>query len=567
MKIFRTKKIIGLLIGFFIATGVPFFNANAATSNQEFKIGISQEFENMNPLIMTMSASNYLNSMVARALVYLTPDGKWAPQLAKSIPSIENGQAKLTPDKKKIIAIWEIVDAAKWGDGTPITCADFAFSRKVAAHPNVSVGEKDTYTLVETITADAQNPKKCTFTYEKARWDFYQLGRFYPIPKHIEEPIFDKFSSQKEGYEKNSTYSKNPTNPALYSGPFKISEIKLGSHLTMIPNPNFFGSKPKIQKVIVKLIPNTGTLEANLRSDTIDKVSSLGFSFDQAIAFEKKVKSEKLPYEVIFKPSLVYEHIDLNLENPMLKDVRVRKALIYSINREELIKALFDGRQQMAIHNMAPIDPWFTNDPKKIVLYPYSKREASRLLDEAGWKIGADGIRTKDGKKLSFTIMTTAGNKTRETVQTFLQGQWKGVGIDVTIKNEPARVFFGETTKKRKFTGMAMYAWVSSPENSPRSLLHSASIPSDKNGWSGQNQMSYVNKNVDALIDKVELEFDAKKRADIAHQILKYYTDEAPVIPLYYRSDVAVTPLSLKNFRLAGHQYAETNEIENWEIK
>jgi peptide/nickel transport system substrate-binding protein len=542
--------------------------SQAATTNDELKIGISQEFENLNPLIMSMMATTYIYSMVGRSLVTLNSDGKWVPQLAKTIPTFENGQAKFSPDKKQIIATWEILDNAKWSDGKPITCEDFQFAVEVAASPNVSVGEKETYTQVKTIAWDAKNPKKCTFTYEKARWDYYQLGQFRPLPKHIEGPIYAKYKDQKEGYEKNSAYNKNPTMAGLYNGPYKISDVKLGSHVILVPNEHFYGKQPKIKKIVVKLIPNTGTLEANLRSGTIDMVSSLGFSFDQAVAFEKKEKSENLPFHTEFKPSITYEHIDLNLEHPFLKDLKVRKALVYAINREELVKALFDGKQQVAIHNVAPIDPWYTNDPKKITLYPYSKREAARLLDEAGWKLDSkDGYRYKDGKKLSLQFMTTAGNKTRETVQTFLQGQWKAVGIEVNIKNEPARVFFGDTTKKRQFGAMAMYAWVSSPENTPKSNLHSSQIPNEKNGWSGQNYTGYSNKKVDELIEKIETEFDAKKRAALAQEVLKHYTEEVPVIPLYYRSDVAVNPVTLKGFKLPGHQFAETNEVENWTLQ
>jgi len=437
----------------------------------------------------------------------------------------------------------------------------------VASSDNVSVGEKEVYTQVEKIEADPKNPQKCTFTYEKVRWDFYQLGTFYVMPKHLEEPVFKKYGAQKEGYEKNSLYVKDPTNPGLYNGPYLVSDIQLGDHVTFVPNPKFNGEAPKIKKIIVKLIPNTGTLEANLRSGTIDLISTLGLALDQALAFDKKIQSEGLPYTVLYQPSAVYEHIDLNLENPILKDIRVRKALVTSVNREDLIKALFEGKQTAAIHSITPKDPWFTDDPNKIVLYKYSKRDAEKLLDEAGWKMGADGYRYKDGKKLSFTIMTTAGNKTRELVQVYLQNQWKQVGIEVIAKNEPARVFFGETTKKRQFDAMAMFAWVSSPENNPKSTFHSRNIASPKNGYSGQNYMGWSNKEVDAALDKLDLELKHEGRVSLIHEVLKAYTDEVPVIPLYYRSDVAVVPKKLKNYRLTGHQFPETNQVEYWTIE
>lgn len=556
----------GLLLGA-AALGMG-AQALAAPSNTELKIGISQEFETMNPIIMTMSASSYMYRMTGRTLVNLTPEGKWVAQLAKEIPSIEKGTAKIIDDggKKKIVATWEIIDGAKWGDGKPLVCADFAAAQKIAVSPTVAVGEKEQWTQVEKIDIDPKNPKKCTFKYDKAKWDFYQMGQFAPVPAHLELAVFEKYGKQKEGYEKNSNYVRNPTNPGLYTGPYVISEVKLGSHVTLVPNPNFYGKKPNIQKVIVKLIPNTSTLEANLRSGTIDMISVLGLDFDQALAFEKKAKAEGLPFDVQFVPSITYEHIDLNLDNPILKDEKVRKALLYSINREDLVKALFEGRQEVAAHNVSPKDPWFTKDPKDVTLYSYSKRTAGKLLDEAGWKMGADGFRSKDGKRLSLNFQTTAGNKTRELVQVYLQNQWKQNGIEVLVKNEPARVFFGDTMSKRKFSGMALFAWVSSPESSPRSTLSSKAIPSSKNGWSGQNFMGWVNAQVDKDLDALDLEFDAKKRVALSHSILKQYTNEVPVLPLYYRADISVVPKSMKGFKMSGHQYYETNEIENWSL-
>lgn len=554
--------------GFMLAASLFAAQSFAAPTNAELKIGISQEFETLNPIIMTMSASAYMYRMVGRSLVNLTPEGKWVAQLAKEIPTLEKGTAKIIEEggKKKIVATWEILDKASWGDGKPVICQDFITAREIAISPTVSVGEKEQWTQVEKIDIDAKNPKKCFFKYDKAKWDFYQLAQFFPVPTHLEKAVFDKYSKQKEGYEKNSNYVRNPTNPGLYNGPYVVSEVKLGSHVAFAPNPHFYGKQTNIKKVIVKLIPNTGTMEANLRSGTIDMISVLGLDFDQALAFDKKTKAEGLPYVVHFVPSVTYEHIDLKLENPILSDVRVRKALLYSINRDDLVKALFEGKQQVALHNVSPKDPWFTADPKIITLYRYSKREAGKLLDEAGWKMGADGYRSKDGKRLSLAFQTTAGNKTRELVQVYLQNQWKQSGIEVLIKNEPARVFFAETMTKRKFEGLSLFAWVSSPENSPRSTVSSKAIPTSANGWSGQNFHGWKNATVDKDLDALDLEFDAKKRADLVHEILKLYTAEVPVLPLYYRSDISVTPKNLKNYKMSGHQFYETNNIEDWNL-
>jgi peptide/nickel transport system substrate-binding protein len=543
--------------------------SNSKLNNSELKIGMSQEFENFNPLIASMSATTLMSKLAMRDLVYIDANGKWMPQLVKSIPTLDNGGAKIVTvgGVKKIEAVWEILDAAVWGDGVPVTCDDASFAIKVASAATVSVGEKEVFTQVEKITVDPKNAKKCTFLYDKAKWDFYQLGTFHLLPKHLEEKIFNMYGAENGGYEKNSLYTKDPYNKGLYNGPYLLQEIQLGDHVTFVPNPKWWGETPKIKKIIFKYIPNTGTLEANIRSGTIDLISTLGLSLDEALAFDKKVKAENLPFQVLFQPSTVYEHIDLNLDNPALKELKVRKALNYSMNREELVASLFEGKQSPAIHNITPKDPWYTDDPSKVTIYKYDPRQAEKLLDEAGWKPGSDGIRMKAGKKLSFTLMTTAGNKTRELVEVYLQNKWKQVGIEVNTKNEPARVFFGETTKKRGFDSMALFAWVSSPENSPKSTFLTANIPTAKNGWSGQNYMGWKNPKVDKLLLDLDTEMVHEKRIAIIHEVLKYYTDEVPVLPLYYRSDVAVIPTQLKNFRLTGHQFPETNEVEKWTLE
>lgn len=544
------------------------FSSFPAFSNEKaLKIGISQEFETLNPLIKQMMATTYIYGMVNRNLVTMNEKGEYIPMLAESIPDFENGEAKFITENgtKKIKANWKIKEDAKWGDGTPVTAHDVKLAWSTAQLNTVSVGEKKTYSQVERIEIDPNNPKHFSFVYDEAMWNYYQLGSFYLLPSHLEKPIVDKHASKVEGYAKNTLYTKDPTNPGLYNGPYLIDELKLGSHLILKPNPHFYGEPTNIKTIIIKLIQNTGTLEANLRSGSIDMVSVMGMSFDQALAFEKKVKLMSLPYNVNYKPSLVYEHIDLNMNSEFLKDIKVRRALVHAMDRKKLTLALFEGKQQMAYHNVAPLDPWYTDDPKKIRHYKPSKRKARKLLEKAGWKLNKeDGFRYKDGKRLEFTIMTTAGNKTRELIQAFIQNEWKSVGVKLNIKNEPARVFFSQTVLKGEYPDMALFAWISAPESVPRSTLHSESIPNEDNGFSGQNTGHWSNEDIDDIIDKLEFEFNAEKRKDLVADLLKIYTSEVPVIPLYYRSDVSITPKSLKNYLLTGHQYPNTNFVENW---
>src|SRR5262249_18852247 len=147
---------------------------------------------------------------------------------------------------------------------------------------------------------------------------------------------------------------------------------------------------------------------------------------------------------------------------------------------------------------------------------------------------------------------TTAGNRTRELVEQVLQSQWRRIGVDVHIKNEPARVLFGETVPHRRFD-MAMYAWISAPENVPRSILHSSEIPDENNGYSGQNAAGFRDPEMDRLVDALEVELDAPRRKVLWAELQRLYSTELPSLPLYFRSEVYILPKWLTGVRPTGN--------------
>ena len=163
--------------------------------------------------------------------------------------------------------------------------------------------------------------------------------------------------------------------------------------------------------------------------------------------------------------------------------------------------------------------------------------------------------------------MTTAGNRTRELVQQVLQSYWKQVGVDVRIENEPARVFFGETVNKRRFTGLALFAWISAPENVPRTTLYSNEIPNDANGWSGQNYTGFQSSRMDELIDAIEVELDREARGALWRELQAIYAEELPAIPLYFRANAHIWPKWLKNVTPTGHLAPVTLHVEDWVVE
>ncbi|MBM3573474.1 MAG: peptide ABC transporter substrate-binding protein, partial [Alphaproteobacteria bacterium] len=438
--------------------------------------------------------------------------------------------------------------------GTPITTDDVLFTYDVGRHPDGGISNFELYRRIHKVTV--KDKKTFTLHTDKLTFTYNAINDFQPLPAHIERAAFERPAE----YRTRTRYDTDPTNPGLYYGPYRIAHVAPGAHIVLEPNERWWGPKPRFGRIVVKTIENTAALEANLLSGGIDYVAGeLGLAFDQALAFAKKHAAR---YEVNFKPGLIYEHIDLNLDNPILADKRVRHALILALDRQALSDRLFEGRQPVAHGQTHPLD-WI-HDPD-LPKYLHDPRRAGQLLDEAGWSHIKGGIRhNAAGERLTLELMTTAGNRSRELVQQVLQNQWKQVGVEVRLRNEPARVFFGETVSKRKYSAMAMFAWVSSPENVPRTTLHSEQIPSPANGWGGQNYTGFKNAEMDGLIDAIEIELNRDRRKAMWHRLQRIYADELPALPLYFRADAFMTPRWLTGLKPTGHQYPTTLWIEDW---
>ena len=529
-----------------------------ATDKDELVIGMTQYPSTLNPNIDPMLAKTLVLDMARRPFTAYDVQWQMICMLCVTLPTIENGLAVLEdlPDGKQGIAVtYAIQPKAIWGDGTPVSTKDVQFTWEVGRHPQSGVGAAEFYRRAYKL--DIKDAKSFTFHFDKVTYDYNGLGDFNVLPAHLEAAAF---AAEPVEYRHRTRYDTDSTNPGLYFGPYRVVEVKAGSHIVLEPNPTWYGDKPFFKRIVFRAIENSVALEANLLSGAIDYITGeLGLTLDQGLAFEQRHGQK---YDVIYKPGLIYEHIDMNLDNPMLKDGGVRRALLMALDRQSISDKLFGGKQPVAATFVSPLD-WVFDDALKTVAF--DPEGAGRLFDEAGWKRGPGGMRQNaEGQKLSFELMTTAGNRSRETVQQVLQAQWKQAGVDIRIRNEPPRVLFGETVTKRKFTGMAMYAWVSAPEHLPRTTLHSEEIPTQANNWSGQNAGGYASKRMDELIEATEVELDRAKRKALWKDMQELYLADLPVLPLYFRADVFVLPKWLKGVTPTGHLNPAPLWVEYW---
>jgi len=534
--------------------------AQAQPVRDSLTIGITQYPATFHPNIESMAAKSYIAGFTRRPLTARDADWNLTCLGCVTVPTLENGLAvrEQTPDGKAGIRVtWELREGWAWGDGTPVTAEDMLFAWQAGRDFSTGFGGSEFYRRA--YEAIVESPRRITLRFDQVTFEYGASGDWVPLPAHIERA---RWEAEPRTYRTRSAYETEPANPALWNGPYRVTATQPGAGVTLERNAHWSGPAPAFRRISIRTIENTAAMEAQLLAGQLDMVAGeLGLPLEQVAALERRARGR---FRFEYKPGLVYEHLDLMLDNPILADRRARQALVQATNRAQIVARLYENRQPVAHTTVNPLDGMHDDAVRQ---WPFDPAAAAALLTEAGWTPGPDGIRRNAaGDRLTLELMTTAGNRSREQVQQVLQGMWRQAGIEARIRNEPPRVFFGETVSRRRFTGAALFAWISSPENVPRSTLHSDEIPTAERNWSGQNYTGFRNAEMDALLEALPIELDRERRRALWHRLQAIYAEELPAIPLWFRSDAHVWPLWLEGVRPTGHLTPSSNWVEQWRV-
>ena len=549
------RTMLALLAAASIAAGA----GQAEAAHDTLTIGIAQFPSSLQPDIDAEVVRSYAMGFVIRQITAFGPDWKNSCLLCTELPTLENGLARIEdrPDGKKGMAVTiKLKPDLTWGDGVKVTAKDLAFTWKVASDPGSGFSNPNPWSRATSV--DVVDDHTAVLHLDRVRSDYNQWDQI--LPEHIESAVVAGAAGAGD-YLKGTLYNRAPLTLGLYDGPYVIAAYDSGAQIVLEPNPHWAGTKPGFKRIVLRHIESTAALQANLLSGDVDMVAGegIGLTIDQVLALQKQ-HPDAFHYE--FKPSLTYEHIDLKRENPLVADVRVRRALLMAIDRQTLVDKLFRGTQPVATTWVNPLSPYYD---ASIPVVKYDLPGAKALLKEAGWTPGADGICVNAaGARLTFELGTTAGNRLRELQEQVIQSNLKNACVEVTIKNEPPRTLFGETLKKREYTGMEMYAWVSNVTESPLRTLATSQIPTTANNWGGANYPGFSDATMDADIAAADSELDQAKQKTIWADMQRIYAEQLPVLPLFYRAEPHVTPVWLRGYAPTGQGDLSTYWAENW---
>lgn len=521
-------------------------------------IGMAQYPPNLNPHTgSATTARGYLLGFALRAMAGFGQEWQPACRLCETVPSLENGLVvrETLPDGRAGLRVTYTLRAGlAWADGAPVTPEDFIFTWQASRDPATAFLLGDFWRRIADVRAEGE--RGVSVLLDRVGFDFIGASAFAPLRAAIERP---RWEADPASYRNRSAYETEPTLPGLWLGPFRVAAAQPGVGFTLERNPHWPGPGPALRRIVIRTVENTTALEAQLLAGQIDQLGTLGLPPDQASALQRRTGAR---FRFQFVPGLGSERLDLNLDNPIFADARVRRALLMAIDREAIVARIHDGRHLAAVGPLTPREPMHD---AALTGVPFDPGGAAALLEAAGWTPGPDGIRRNAaGERLAFDLLTTAGNRPREATQVVLQAMLRQVGAEARPRVEPARVVFGQSLQQRRFTGMAMIAWGTVPEGIPRARFHSDQIPTQANGFTGSNYTGFRNAEMDALLDALPEELDPEQRRALWHRFERLYLEELPSLPLFHPAIVYITPPWLDGVTPVGNGSATSNWAEFW---
>ena len=528
----------------------------AAAAGDRLFIGVAQFPNGLNPVLTGQDVLTYATGFALRPITTFDHAGQVICLLCTEVPTLQNGLVQR--EGEGLAVTLRLRPDLAWGDGVKLTAQDIAFTWALQRDPAGGFVAVHPWSRVTAV--DIADEQTAVLHLDRTYTSFQLWGPL--LSAHMERPVVQAAATPAD-YINHTLYNRAPTLPGLWDGPYMPAAYRINQTIDFVPNPHWPGQRPGFAHIVLGLLESTAALQANLLSGDVDMTpSGIGLSIDQAISLQKDHADR---FRFIYKPQLVYEHLETQFANPVLRDRRVREALLRGIDVAAITARLLAGHAQVARSFINALDPHYTQD---VPTYPYDPVRARALLQDAGWPPGPDGIRRNAaGDRLSLEFTTTSGNRLRELTQQVMQSQWRAIGVEVTIHNVPSRTFFGETLKQRQFTGLAEYASTLEPLLVPWSRLSSPYIPSEANNWAGQNYAGVSDPRLDALIDAAQDQLDPQKQQAIWTEIQRIYATELYGLPLYFREDPDIVPTWLAGYEATGKETYMSYFAEAWRPK
>ncbi|WP_124551668.1 peptide-binding protein [Methylophilus methylotrophus] len=442
------------------------------------------------------SASLAIGSYLFNSLLKYDQNLDLAGELAESW--------QVADDKKTIT--FKLKPDLQWADGKPLTSADILFTWQLITDENTHSPYASDYQLV----TKAEAPDARTFIVHYSQpfapalesWASLQV-----LPKH-------KLAGQDI---RTTSFAQKP----LGSHYYQLKEWRHGEYIKLEKNPKSVLGPANIDHLIERIIPDPAAQFLELMADNIDSMSMDPITYARIIPSRPALQARLNQFKELGNS---YTYLGFNLKRKPFDDLRVRKAINYAIDKQEIIDGVYLG---LGITIASPYKPGTRWSNPDLIPYTFDPAKAKQLLAEAGFEdTNGDGVVDRDGKKLSFEILTNLGNKQREKTAVIIQRRLKEVGIETHIRTLEWASLLTNFIKPGDFDAVVM-GWGLGLDPDQYNIWHSSQ---QKPGQF--NFIGYNNPAVDKLLEQGRLEFDPEKRMQIYHEFAKVLYEDSPLVYL-----------------------------------
>ncbi len=486
---------------------------DAIADGGELRLPINDFAENWNPMNVAGNEVDYTSVRWPMSIRFFNFDAEGTATYDKNWLSKE---PTVTNDGGKTTITFNLNPKAVWNDGTKISIKDFQATVNACngANEAFQCATTEGYDQVDTITQGAdENEIKVAFKKTYPDWHQPFSGGVARAESVADATVFNEGWPTLEGKD------------GWFSGPYKLGSYDATNKMiTLVPNDKWWGDKPKLAKVIFRAV----AIEAQAQAYANNEIDS----FDIGINADNYARALQVATgEVRRAAGPQWRHVTLNQDSGLLKDKTIRQAVLMGLDRAEIAKSDLAGLNYDAAVLNNHVFMTGQKQYKDMVTETglgMDREKAKKMLDDAGWKVGSDGFRAKDGQVLEIMFSQLKGVKVSENEAQQLQSQLKEIGIKVTIVDVASKDF-SQTLAKRTFESIA-FTWVGTPF--PYSSLNQFFNPKSNSNYSGYN-----NDTVNGLIDTVSTEMDPTKRDQAVNDAEKQIWTDVQIIPLYQRPE------------------------------
>jgi peptide/nickel transport system substrate-binding protein len=489
-------------------------------------------------------------------------DGSGAPRpyLAETLPQLNTDSWRVFPDGR-METLYRLRPDLTWHDGTQLTAEDFSFAFRVYTAPGIGIFEVVPQDRIEEVIA--VDPRSLLIRW---RTPYPEAGSLRhadlePLPRYLLEPVVQQ--ENPDVLANHSYWSRE----FVGAGPYRLDRWEPGSHIEGVAFAGHALGKPRIERVVVRFIPDENTMLTNLLANNVDiaQDNSLRFEHAQVLKREWGPSNKGIVLLDPSQPRLTNIQLRPEFANPPpIVDLRVRRALAHSLDKQAIVDGLFDGEVPAADQFLPRNIPYFADLDRGILKYPYDLRRTEELMAEVGYRRSGDGPFTStSGERFNFEHVVISGSQ-NERQSAIMADGWRRAGYEVREGTIPAAQ---STNGEVRATFGALSSVATGGGEAGLNFLSSAQIPAPANRWRGNNRGGWYSPEYDRLWDTFQTTLDRAERNRIAVQLMRLATEDVAMLFVFHSPNVTAHWAPLRGPEIGAPDTLVNWNIHEWELR